>query len=513
MATALKDVTREQLLQLDKETIVELLLGALVRIDELEDQVAEQNRRVQKLADQWAKNSRNSGKPPSSDGLKKPKTRSLRQRSGKSSGGQKGHKGQTLKMVSKPHHREVQPLTSCPNCAHDLSQIVAIDHEKRQLFDLPPVELEVIEYQAEIKQCPHCQQKGKAPFPEHITAPVQYGPRLKAQAVYFNQYQLLPWARTCEALGDLYHHRPPEAFLQESLQNCHDQVKPSLAEIKAALKMEQVAHFDETGLRVVGKLHWVHVASTPGLTYYDVHERRGQIGMRDIGILPEFTGRAIHDHFKSYGQFSHCLHGFCNAHHLRELQFITEQCQQSWAAQMSQLLLDIKAAVAQAPAANCSLSPRRCKQFATRYEAILAKGFATNPIPEKTGKKGRPKQTPPKNLLDRLQKHQPQVLAFMYDFRVPFTNNLAERDIRMVKVKEKISGSFRTMAGAKTFCAIRSYISTVRKQGINVLDALEFALRGHPFFTFSLRRGYLSSYDFSKKYNCYEYCEESLFSG
>jgi len=481
MDASLKGLTRERLRQLDKETLIDLLLAALTRIDELEQQVAKQNERIQKLEDQLAKNSRNSGKPPSSDGLKKPKTRSLRRQSGKSKGGQKGHKGQTLKMVSNPHHREVRPLTSCPHCTQDLSQVTAIDHERRQLFDLPPVEIEVTEYEAEIKQCPHCQQQAKATFPEQLTAPVQYGPRLKAQAVYLNQYQLLPWARTCEALGDLYNHRPTEAFLQESLQSCHQQIMPSLAEIKETLKTEKVAHFDETGMRVFGKLHWVHVASTLGLTYYDVHERRGQIGMRDIGILPEFPGRAIHDHFKSYRQFKNCLHGYCNAHHLRELQFVTDQYQQAWAVQMSQLLLDIKAAVARAPANNRSLSPYRCKQFADTYDKILAEGFAVNPVPERTGNKGRPKQPPPKNLLDRLQKNKQQVLAFMYDFRVPFTNNLAERDVRMVKVKEKISGSFRTMNGAKIFCAIRSYISTVRKQGLNVLDALEFALCGNPF--------------------------------
>ena len=481
MDASLKGLTREQLRQLDKETLIDLLLAALARIDELEQQVAKQNERIQKLEDQLAKNSRNSGKPPSSDGLKKPKTRSLRRQSGKTQGGQKGHQGETLKMVSNPHHQEVCPLTACPHCAHDLRQVDAIDYERRQLFDLPPVELEVTEYQAEIKRCPHCQQEAKATFPEHITAPVQYGPRLKAQAVYFNQYQLIPWARTCETLADLFNHRPTEAFLQESLQSCHQQIMPSLEEIKETLKTEKVAHFDETGMRVLGKLHWVHVASTSSLTYYDVHERRGQIGMRDIGILPEFTGRAIHDHFKSYRQFRNCLHGFCNAHHLRELQFVTDQYQQSWAVQMSQLLLDIKAAVARAPANNHSLSPYRCKQFADTYDKILAEGFAVNPVPEKTGKKGRPKQPPPKNLLDRLQKNKQQVLAFMYDFRVPFTNNLAERDVRMVKVKEKISGSFRTMNGAKIFCAIRSYISTVRKQGFNVLDALEFALCGNPF--------------------------------
>lgn len=481
MDASLKGITRAQLLQLDKAALVDLLLVALTRIDELEQQVAQQNERLQKLEDQLAKNSQNSGKPPSSDGLKKPKTRSLRRSSGRKTGGQKGHKGQTLKMVAEPHYREVQTVTSCPHCAHDLNQAPVIGHEKRQLFDLPPIEVEVTEYQAEIKQCPQCGQEAKAAFPESITAPVQYGPRLKAQAVYLNQYQLIPWARTCEAIGDLYNHQPAEAFLQEALQGCHEQIQPALVDIKERIKTEKVANFDETGLRVLGKLHWLHVASTSGLTYYDVHARRGQIGMRDIGILPYFTGRAIHDHYRSYFQFSDCLHGLCNAHHLRELQFITDQYQQPWAAQMSQLLLDIKAAVARAPTTRCSLSPYQCRQFSDTYDEILEAGLAANPMPEKPAKKGRPKQTPPKNLLDRLQKYKQQVLAFMYDFRVPFTNNLAERDVRMVKVKQKISGSFRTHNGAKIFCAIRSYISTARKQGINVLDALEAAFWGNPF--------------------------------
>lgn len=485
MDASLQGVSREQLLQLDKETLVDLLLMALARIAALEKQVAEQQERLQKLEDQLAKHSQNSGKPPSSDGLKKAKTRSLGRSSGRRQGGQKGHKGHTLEMVAEPHYREVRALASCPHCAHDLSQEPVVGHEKRQLFDLPAIALEVTEYQAEMKQCPACQQQVKAAFPEGITAAVQYGPRLKAQAVYLNQYQLIPWARTCEALGDLYDHQPAEAFLQEALQACHQQIEPAVAAIKETLKTEPVAHFDESGLRVVGKLHWLHVASTAQLTYYEVQGRRGQLGMYAIGILPQFAGRAIHDHYRSYFQFSHCLHGLCNAHHLRELQFITDQYQQPWAAQMSQLLLDIQAAVARAPTSHRALSPYQCRQFADTYDQILVAGLAANPLPEKSPQKGRPKQTPPKNLLDRLQQYKQQALAFMYDFRVPFTNNLAERDLRMVKVKQKISGSFRTHNGANIFCAIRSFISTARKQGFNVLDALEAAFQGNPFSPFA----------------------------
>jgi transposase len=481
MEASLKGVTREQLLQLDKETLVDLLLMALARIEALEQQAAQQQERLQKLEDQLAKNSQNSGKPPSSDGVKKPKTKSLRHPSGRGQGGQKGHKGHTLEMVAEPDYRAVRTLASCPHCAHDLSGEPVMGYEKRQLFDLPAMAIEVTEYQAEMKQCPACHQPAKAAFPEGIVAAVQYGPRLKAQAVYLNQYQLLPWARTCEALADLYNHQPAAAFLQEALQACHQQIKPAVAEIKETVKTAAVAHFDETGMRVVGKLHWLHVASTAHLTYYEVQARRGQVGMAAVGILPQFTGRAIHDHYRSYFQFNHCLHGLCNAHHLRELQFITDQYQQPWAAQMSQLLLDINAAVARAPTTHRALSPYQCRQFADTYDQLLAAGLAANPLPEKPAQKGRPKQTPPKNLLDRLQQHKQQVLAFMYDFRVPFTNNLAERDLRMVKVKQKISGSFRTPNGADIFCAIRSYISTARKHGVNVLTALEAAFQGSPY--------------------------------
>lgn len=481
MEPSLTTVTREQLMQLDKEQLVEMLLSALARIERLEQIVAQQNIRIQELEDQLAKNSQNSGKPPSSDGLKKPKTKSLRRPTGRGKGGQKGHQGHTLEMVAEPNYQETYPVTSCPHCAENLSDIAVIGYEKRQVFDLPPVEIEVSEHRVEVKRCPQCHREAKGDFPADVSATVQYGPRLKAQAVYLNQYQLLPWARTCEALGDLYNHQPAEALIQEANRLCQTNIEPSLAQIKEALIAADVAHFDETGIRVEGKLYWLHGAGTDQLTYYAVHAKRGQIGMKAMGILPQFTGRAIHDHLKSYFQFTNCLHGLCNAHHLRELQFIVDQYQQEWAKQIIDLLLTIKNAVDNALETNRSLSPYRCRQFSQQYDAILADGFQANPLPESTAKKGRPKQPPAKNLLDRLQKFKLQVLAFMYDFRVPFTNNLAERDVRMVKVKQKVSGSFRTMAGAETFCAIRSYISTVRKHDFNVIDAIFIALCGSPF--------------------------------
>jgi transposase len=474
------DFDAQQLEQLDKETLIAIVL-------ELHQQLREQAALIQELRDQLAKNSRNSSKPPGSDGLSKPRTRSLRKKSGRRSGGQKGHKGHTLKMAEQPDHIRVHKAPICSHCTTDLQSVEPCRYEKRQVFDVPPVRIEVTEHQAEIKTCPKCGRQEKGNFPSDVTQPVQYGPRLKAQACYLNNYQLIPLARTCELLADFYGHRPTEAFVLDANATLVDQAEPSLATIKQQLIAADVAHFDESGLRVEGQLNWLHVASTDQLTYYAVHPKRGQEGMKAIGILLEFGGQAVHDHWKSYFTFDNCQHALCNAHHLRELQFIVDQYEQDWAQEMAQLLLDIKAEVEAAPLGHMALSSECLAHFEQRYDELLAQGLQANPPPANPPpkKRGRRKQSPPKNLLDRLQHFKPQVLAFMYDFRVPFDNNLAERDVRMVKIKQKVSGAFRTRAGAEAFCDIRSYISTVRKHGLNVIDAIHVAFTGNPFIPFA----------------------------
>lgn len=481
------ELDRSQLEQLDQETLITHLLSLQQQVQQLQGTVAEQATVIQSLRDQLAKHSRNSSKPPSSDGLKKPRPRNLRQKRGRPSGGQKGHQGHTLKLVEVPDHTQVHAVTVCPACAANLQDVEVCGHERRQVFDIPPVQVEVTEHRAEIKVCPECSHQAKGHFPPEVSQPVQYGPRLKAQATYLNSYQLLPWARTRELLGDFYHHTPAEALVQAANTALANQIEASLETIKQQLLAAEVVHFDESGLRVEGHLNWLHVASTHHLTYYAVHPKRGQVGMDAAGILPAFVGRAVHDHWSAYFRFEQCAHALCNAHHLRELQFIVDQYQQTWAQEMIELLLEIKAEVEATPRAQMSLAPERLTYFEQRYDALIAQGLKANPPPAnpQPKKRGRPKQSPPKNLLDRLQQHKSQTLAFMSDFRVPFDNNLAERDIRMVKIKQKVSGAFRTRPGAETFCAIRSYISTVRKHGRNVIDAIHDALAGNPFIPYA----------------------------
>ena len=460
---------RQQLEKLDTASLIELIL--------------EMQQQIQELRDQLAKDSHNSGKPPSSDGLKKPRTRSLRPKGEHPYGGQPGHKGDTLKQVAEPDHIEMHLITACPHCETDLAGI-----EKRQVFDVPPVQLEVTEHQAEIKRCPGCGQNVKGKFPEHVTQPTRYGPRVKAQASYLNNYHFIPLARTKELLRDFYGQAPSEAVIIAANRQMVEQTEASLESIHEQIINANVANFDESGLRVAGKLHWLHVASTETLTHYHVDRKRGQVGMQAGRILPKFQGNTVHDHWKPYLKFDQCQHSFCNAHHLREFQFITEQYQQSWAEEMAQLLRKILAEVVATPAPMMRLPSDRLAYYENKYDRLIASGLAANPPPEASPpkKRGRPKQSAPKNLLDRLLAHKSGVLAFMYDFRIPFDNNLAERDVRMVKVKQKVSGAFRTQQGADAFCSIRSYISTARKQEINVIEALYDAFRGQPFIPSSV---------------------------
>jgi len=473
-----------------KETVVRVLLMMDARIHSLEQQVQSlttrldlSDKRVRQLEEQLAKNSRNSSKPPSSDGFKKPSPKSLRKKGQRKSGGQPGHAGHTLKMAEKPDHTQIHHVDVCECCRRSLADQPADSIEKRQVHDLPVLRLIVTEHQAETKQC-CCGHLNKAAFPEGVNAPVQYGPGVKAAAVYLKNYQFLPFERTCELLGDLFGRGISEGALANILVSCAEQLKDPLLSIKEHIEQASVAHFDESGSRVESKLWWLHSASTAHATYYDIHRKRGSEAIDQIGILPDYTGRAIHDFWKPYFGYS-CLHGLCNAHHLRELTFVQEQHQQDWADHMIDCLLDIKDAVDQARQTTDHLGKEQIKAFEAHYQKVLDEGYGQNPLPplspDTEKKRGRRKKSKPRNLLERLDGHRKEALAFMYDFTVPFDNNLAERDIRMMKVQQKISGMFRTEDGAKTFCRIRSYISTARKNAVGAMDALTRLFGGNPF--------------------------------
>ena len=459
--------------------------------EQLMAQIRALTARVQELEARLNKDSHNSSKPPSSDGLSK-KPISLRKKSGKPSGGQPGHPGRTLQQVANPDTVLLHSSPTCQACGHSLESGQAREEERRQVFDLPPLRLHVTEHRSLSKVCPVCQTCNRASFPPTVTQPVQYGERIQALAVYLMQYQLLPFARTQQLLSDLFGCSLSEGTLASILQECHQTLAPVEAAMKTerrvprriseALTQAKVAHFDETGMRIEGKLHWLHSSSTSLLTFYAPHPKRGRDALNEIGILPVFAGRSVHDAWASYFGYA-CAHALCNAHLLRELIGLYEQTQQSWTHQMTVLLLWIKRAVDRHKAAGATpLPPAKLAAYETCYQRLIAQGLAQNPPAAPTGKRGRTKQTPARNLLERLCTHPSAVLAFAYDFRVPFDNNLAERDLRMLKVRQKVSGCFRSEEGASQFCRIRGYISTLRKQGYDLMQALQSVFARQPVY-------------------------------
>lgn len=465
-----------------------LLVRFLWRRNEyLEARVQELEGRVQELEGLLGKNSRNSHKPPSSDGpFPPPRTKSLRKKSGRPSGGQMGHEGATLLRSARVDEVFVHGLFSCPQCGHDYPKDGEVSYKSHQVFDIPPPSpLRVYEHRAQERRCGHCQKLSLAPMPSFAQNPVQYGPNIKALALYLMHHQLMPLGRCGELLGDLFSHR----FSQGSLYGFTLRAKEAMGGFQEALasqlKESSVCHFDESGVRVQGELFWLHVAGNEKLTHYLIHPKRGEEGMRAQGILPDFSGVAVHDAWQPYLSFKDCRHALCNAHLLRELRFVHESEGERWALEMEGCLLSMLRARQRAQEkGEASLERRLLGRLKGRFVRALEQGYRFH---RKKGAqsslvkaRGRVKQLPGKNLLDRMNRHSAKVLMFLQDFSVPFTNNQAEQDIRMVKVKQKISGSFRSDEGAQAFCRIRSYISTARKQGHHVLDALIRALTGSP---------------------------------
>jgi transposase len=449
----------------------------------LKAQVAALTEQVKQLTSQLAKDSHNSHLPPSSDRFsRQKKTRSLRQRSGKKAGGQPGHPGETIQWCSQPDEIIRHVVLTCEHCQADLSQMQAQAVEARQIIELPVKGHVVIEHQAEGKCCPQCGQVSMAAFPSAVAARVQYGSSVAAAASLLVGQHLLPLGRAAEVLADVLGLAISEATISACVQRAARLLEPVEQQIKDALSQAGLLHQDESGLYVAGQRWWVHVSATATLTHYGVHRKRGQEALQAIGILPQFRGRSLHDGWSSYWLYG-CLHALCNVHHLRELIFLAEEQQQDWAVEMKELLLSMKEACDQARAAGRqALNAQEIADWTEAYEAIVQRGYDANPLepPAPVPKKGRRKQSAARNLLDRLSTHQQAVLAFLTDLTVPFDNSQAERDLRMLKVQQKVSGCFRAPAGAVAFCRLRSYLSCLRKQGLNLLTALQQTFLGHP---------------------------------
>lgn len=478
-------LSRDEILaiyQSGPDAMVALVEQLLVNQALLEQQVSGLTTRVTELEARLNKDSHNSHQPPSSDGpAKRPRARSLRQRSGKKSGGQAGHPGVTRTLVDDPDVVLAHVPTVCAECGTALDSVPEAGRERRQVIEIPKPHPEVIEHQAVQKVCPFCQTVTAGEFPAEVAHSVQYGPRTKAAAVYLQTYQLLSYERTVEALNDLFGVALSEGTLATAHQIAATHLEPVEQSIQNALRQAAVAHVDETGIRVAQRTEWVHVMSTSALTFYAHHAKRGREAFEAIGLLIGFRGRRVHDAWAPYLNLAG-LYALCNAHLLRELIGLHEETGQLWMQKLIRLLLKMKATVTEAQAAGqTTLPPKQCAGYEAAYTRCLNEALRANPPPKPTGQRGRPKQTPARNLLSRLVTHRAAVLAFLHDFRVPFDNNQAERDLRMLKVKHKVSGCFRSSAGADHFCRIRGYISTLRKQGFSILDGLTSVFFGQPY--------------------------------
>jgi transposase len=440
--------------------------------DALQNAVETLESRVSHLEAILAKDSHNSSKPPSSNGFKRP-PKSLRCKSNKKVGGQKGHNGTTMRQVENPAITVIHRRRGSCSCGRCLNNASVIGTTKRQVFDLPKIQVKVTEHQAQTIMC-ECGKIHMADFPNGINAPVQYGCGLKALATYFIIQQLLPIQRTQQIFQDIFRIDLSPATLQCYMEKCYEGLETTEKVIQDRIVESPVAHADETGCDVNKKLWWIHSLSNLMYTWYFCEQFRGKDATTVVAVISRFGGRLVHDGWKSYLHYV-CKHALCNAHHLRELIFIDEHLKEPWALKMKKHLLEIMETVEEAWNQGKNRLPDAILQrFRKRYLLIIRQGYAIQPPPKKRrpGQRGKIGQTPGKNLLDRLKDHADEVLAFMYDFFVPFTNNLAERDLRMVKVKLKISGCFRTHFGAQIFCRIRSYLSTIRKQGLDVMDCL-----------------------------------------
>jgi transposase len=433
-------------------------------------QIAALTARISELERRLGLDSSNSGKPPSSDGLKKPaRVRSLREPSGKAPGGQKGHPGETLRQAQTPDTIVDHYPQACARCGMALTATMSTGHGARQVFDLPePRLLVVTEHRAHACRCVSCGARTKAAFPTAVVAPVQYGPRISAVVVYLLHGHFLPEDRLAELMGDLFGVRLVPATIARMSRSCADRLGSFVQAVCGHVATAKVKHLDETGFRIGGRTQWLHIASTALLTVYRVCAKRGVVWDNVVGI-------AMHDHWKPYYTMEGVLHALCNAHHLRELKALIDIDKEDWARKMQILLRRACHATNLTSARGVALKPRLVARIERRYDAIVAEGLAFHMdlprLPRLQRRAGKPRRLG-HNLLLRLDLRRDDVLRFLHDPQVPFTNNQAERDARMMKLRQKISSGFRSQAGAETFAIIRSVLSTAKKQRWDLVATL-----------------------------------------
>lgn len=459
--------TREDLQQLSHVQLVDLVLTLFDAIEHLSTRVAD-------LEAQLGKNSKNSHKPPSSDGLKRQPAQP-RQPGQRPCGGQPGHKGHSLVMHPSADYVEYCHTEGHCDCGLPLSEATGIIGERRQQWDIPAPRIVVTEYRQIVTTC-RCGKVHAGEFPASLPPYISYGARLKAYAVGLVHGHFISLSRVTEVIADQYGVKPSDGSVQRWASQASDKFSPAYGDIRQTILASPVAHFDESGIRAQGKTQWLHVAAAPEAVYYTAHANRGQEAMVAAGILSAFNGVAVHDHWKPYFRFDNVMHGLCGAHLLRELNYFDETLQHQWPAQLKQVLIDAKTAVAQAKAAQqAALPPEQTAELEQRYDQWLEHGLLVFPeLPKTRHKQGKAKQHPARNLLCRLRDFKDSVLLFLQRFDVPFDNNLAERAVRPVKVKLKVAGGFRAMGGADAFCVIRSVWETDRLQGRNPFESLRW---------------------------------------
>ena len=451
-------------------------------IARLTQTIEAQNRRIEELLERLNKNSRNSSKPPSSDGYQKPKPKSLRESNGRKAGGQDGHEGHHLSMEQSPKEVISHMPGGCAGCPlYEECRGKACVAETRKVADAT-IEIHVTAHEALTVTCPLTGKNLRGSFPEDVKGPIQYGKKLQGLIVAFNTVGAVSANRIKEIFGSVFGIPLSTGTVSSMVCGFAEGLNGVMADIREQVIDSPVSHFDETGIRVDSKLHWAHVASNDSFTYLYLSGKRGHAGMEEGAVLPYFHGIGIHDCWKSYWKYD-IMHGVCCAHLLRELQGVTENHpEQLWPRHFSALLLEMKKRkeAAMATGQNC-LEPDILADISDRYDAFIRLAYEENPEPVKVpGKRGKPKHGKLLALIDRLRDYKASVCLFAENFVVPFDNNQAERDLRMVKVKTKVSGCFRTKSGADGFLKIMSYIGTARKQGVNPFSAVLLALAGEP---------------------------------